>query len=431
MILSVKPTARLKGQIYLPASKSYSIRAFIVAACAGHSQIVRPSDCDDALVAMRVARQLGARIKQSSAATWQVTARPGEYTVGRINVGESGTVLRFVLPLLSLQDQRVVVAGEGTLRGRPNRHLVEALRAQGVRVRGTGPGHSIPINILGGSLRGGVVHIEGSVSSQFVSALLIACPQLPVDTTVVIKGRDVVSLDYITMTRQILRAAGVNIQRVNDRRYKISGGQTFQGLKNFIVPSDYGLAAFLLAAGVIVPSAITLKGHLRDKFVQADGRILSFLRTMGVKYSKTDSAVSLAGPFQLKGGDFSLKDCPDLVPIMAVLSLFARGRVRLRHIGHARVKESDRIGDLSKELLKVGARIIQKKDELMIEPRPGGAYRSGVVLDPHHDHRLAMAFAVLGLKLGVRVKDVECVSKSYPGFVRDMRCLGARFSVAR
>ena len=131
--------------------------------------------------------------------------------------------------------------------------------------------------------------------------------------------------------------------------------------------------------------------------------------------------LKLQGPFDLKGGVFSLKDCPDLVPIMSVLALFARGRTKLVGIHHARAKESDRISDLRKELLKVGARSSETKDSLTITPRAN--YKSGQLLDSHNDHRLAMAFTVLGLKIGCRVKGIESSHKSYPNFVRDMKVL--------
>jgi 3-phosphoshikimate 1-carboxyvinyltransferase len=163
---------------------------------------------------------------------------------------------------------------------------------------------------------------------------------------------------------------------------------------------------------------------LKDDLVQSDGQILKLLRKMGVRFTKTDSAIKMTGPFELKGGEFSLKNCPDLLPVMAVLALFARGRSRFYDIGHTRVKESDRISDLRRELLKIGARISEKDNEMCVYPQD--RYREGGLLDPHRDHRLAMAFAVLGLKVGARVKDIECVSKSYPAFVKDLKKLSVR-----
>ena len=166
-------------------------------------------------------------------------------------------------------------------------------------------------------------------------------------------------------------------------------------------------------------SRVVLKGFLSDDFLQADGQILDLLKRMGARFRKTKKAIFINGPQRLKGGNFSLKDCPDLVPIMAVAALFAKGKTRLYDIGHVRAKESDRISDLASELLKAGADIREKKDELIIYPQD--RYRQNISFDPHHDHRLAMAFAVLGLKIGAKIKDIECTGKSYPKFVRDFK----------
>ena len=165
------------------------------------------------------------------------------------------------------------------------------------------------------------------------------------------------------------------------------------------------------------------RGIWMKSLIQSDGHILEFLRRMGVDFKKTNRAIKIKGPFDLKGGVFSLKNCPDLVPIMSVLALFAKGKTKLVGIHHARAKESDRISDLRKELLKVGACVTETKDALTIEPR--AVYKTGQLLDSHHDHRLAMAFTVLGVKIGCRVKGIESSHKSYPDFVKDMKALGA------
>ena len=227
------------------------------------------------------------------------------------------------------------------------------------------------------------------------------------------------SSDYITMTQQILKQSGIQIKAQGSRRYFIKARQVFGGLKNFTIPSDYGLAAFPMADAALTASDVTLKGHFDNRFVQADGHIFPLLRKMGVRFTKTSSSIRIQGPFQLRGGRFSLKDAPDLVPIVCVLALFARGVTHLTDIKHARVKESDRISDLKVELLKIGARIGETENGLTIYP--SSYYKKNSFLDPHHDHRLAMAFSVLGLKLGVTIKDIECVRKSYPGFVKDLQ----------
>lgn len=424
MNITVKPADLLKGSVELPPSKSYTIRALLLAAAGGTSTIINPSYCDDALVALKTAQSLGAQVRRRNKKTIIVSANEIKSSRKQMNVGESGTVLRFLLPLAALQGKKVKIVGRGTLKSRPNHHLIQVLRQMGVDIAGCGEQHYIPIEIHGGTMRGGPLEIDGSLSSQFISALLITCPALADDTRLRIKGRRIVSEGYITMTRQVLKQAGIKIIPKGDREFYIPGHQRFKGLKNFIVPADYGLAAFLMAAAALTKSDVILRGYLSDEFQQADAAMLTFLKKMGVKFTRTTRTIHMKGPFGLKGGNFSLKDCPDLLPIMSILALFAQGKTRLYDISHARFKESNRIRDLKRELLKVNSRILEKKNEMTVEPQT--RYRRDCLLDPHHDHRLAMAFCILGLKLGVRVKDIECVAKSYPEFVRDFKKLGAR-----
>lgn len=422
MLFPVSRTPQLKGVIDLPASKSYSIRAFFIAACGGISRVISPSDCDDAKVALEIAKTFGATVSEVPGG-FIIKAPPGHMRQEhlKVDVNESGTSLRFVLPLLPFHCRTARVVGRGTLLGRPNRHLVESLRRCGLAVAGEGPQESVPISYHGGDLPGGRIEVEGSVSSQFISALLIACPRAVKDTRLVVTGDSLVSKDYVTMTRQILARAGIRIKARSNREFIIAGKQMFKGLKTFRVPSDWGLAAFFLSAAALVRSDVSLKGSFDDRLVQSDGAIMEFMRKMGLRATRTSRSLRIKGPFGLKGGTFSLKDCPDLVPIMTVTAMFARGETRLKDIGHARVKESDRISDLRRELCKVGADIQEKPDGLVIRPKP--SYSGGVELDPHRDHRLAMAFAVLGLRVGVTVRDMECTSKSYPGFIRDLKSL--------
>ena len=422
MILNVPPVKKLRGTVHLPASKSYSIRAFFVAACGGTSRISGASDCDDAKVAQRVARVFGARITSVPGGLMiKVPDFQKKKAMLDVQVGESGTSLRFVLPLLPARAAQARVAGQGTLLGRPNNHLCAALRQQGLDIKGDGSQESVPIIFSGGDIPSGRVTIDGSLSSQFISALMIAAPLAEKDTRLVMTGKTLVSQDYVTMTRQILRRAGIRVDCKGKREFFIPAAQAYKGLKHFRVPSDYGLAAFFMSAAALVPSTVTLKGYFDDDLIQSDGAVIGFLKRMGVTMKRGAQTIQIKGPSQLKGGTFSLKSCPDLVPIMAVTAMFAKGTTRLKDIGHARVKESDRISDLRQELIKTGADIQETQDELII--RPCLQYKGGLTLDPHHDHRLAMAFAVLGLRVGLKVKDIECSSKSYPGFVQALRAL--------
>lgn len=426
MIRSIKLTKKLKGKVLLPASKSYSIRAFIIAACGGKSRIINPSNCDDALVAKEMAGKLGLRIRRKKGNVFECSSSNVNTALRNINVGESGTVLRFVLPLASLAKKKITVSGRKTLIGRPNKHLNQALRNMGVSIKGKGVKESVPIVINGGEIKGGKIAIDGSLSSQFISALLITCPKLDNNSHIILKGKKLVSSDYITMTMQVLKRAGIRVQKINQRNYKAKGSQKFKGLKNFTVPSDFGLAAFHMAAAALVESDVTLKGKIDETLVQADGAIFGLLRKMGVRFKKTSSSIKIKGPFSLKGGSFSLKNAPDLVPIMAILALFAKNKTHLTDIQHARIKESDRISDLRKELIKIGAQVKETTSQLIITPQ--ASYKTGKTLDPHNDHRLAMAFSVLGLKVPLGIRDSECIAKSYPDFFKDFKKLGGKLT---
>lgn len=422
MKFRILPVARMAGAVNLPASKSYSIRAVFIAACGGSSRLSGLSDCDDAKAALTAARALGASFKAVPGG-FMVTAAStvkNKKKLG-IDVRESGTSLRFILPLLPFYTDSALINGRGTLIGRPNRHLLETLVRCGLKFYAKDSNGSVPITFDGGNFSGGRVSIDASLSSQFVSALMIALPRAPRDTRLLMTGRKLVSQDYVTMTASILERAGVIFKKVSAREFFIPGGQQFRGLKSFTVPSDYGLAAFLLAAAALTTSNVTLKGYFDDSLVQSDGAILGFLEKMGVSVQRGRRMLRIKGPCCIKGGTFSLANAPDLVPVMAVMAMFAQGETRLTDIAHARVKESDRISDLRSELLKTGADITETKDELRIRPR--AQYKSNVELDPHRDHRLAMAFTVLGAKIGVTVRDMECCAKSYPAFVRHFRSL--------
>lgn len=344
MQFKITPVKKLHGIVQLPASKSYSIRAFFVAACGGRSRILGASDCDDALVALLIARNFGAKVLRIKGG-YAVSSVSGRSSVCKtakaspvlkVSVGESGTSLRFVLPLLPFYTDSAVVEGKGTLVGRPNVHLCQTLRACGFDIKGVGQKESVPIKYAGGSFSGGKVVIDGSVSSQFISALMIACPMAKEDTRLVMTGKTLVSRDYIVMTRQILEQAGVRVIVKGPREFLIPCGQRYKGLKSFHVPSDWGLAAFFMSAAALLTSDVTLRGHFNEGLVQSDGAILPFLSKMGVKMTRSSAFMRIKGPCVLKGGTFSLKDCPDLVPIMAVTAMFAKGITRLKDIGQGK-----------------------------------------------------------------------------------------------
>ena len=425
MNLSVKPTPRLKGKIIPPNSKSYSIRAFIVAPLGGKSKIINPSISEDVKVAIDACRQFGAKIKKINSKTWQVTSEDLRFPK-ILNVRESGTSLRFLLSIASLSPRKIILKAKGTLSSRPNKPLISVLRKMGANIKGSGARETTPIIVKKGEVKAGKIIVDGTLSSQFISSLLIATPLLKKNSLIKVSGKYVVSVPYIDMTLAVLKKAGIKIEKRGIRNYKVKGGQSFKGLGSFKVPVDYGLSAFSMAAACLIDSNVILKAD-RDNLVQADKKIFEFLRKMGAKPKISKKSIVIKGPVRIRGGDFCCRDCPDLVPVLGILALFANKRTRIYDIGHLHAKESDRISDFRSELIKVGAKVKESKDELIIYPT--SKLRRNSKINPHNDHRLAMAFAILGLKTGITIKDIECVNKSYPNFLRDLKSLGAKFSL--
>jgi len=345
------------------------------------------------------------------------------------HVGESGTTLRFLLSLAALTDHKTVIKGRGTLNSRPNKPLIDVLRGQGAKIKGTGTKDATPIVVGKGAIRAGRIEIDGSLSSQFISSLLILSPKLSQKTKLKVTGPFLVSRPYIDMTLLVLKKAGIKIKKLTQRSYAINGRQQYRGLGSFKIPADYGLSAFFMAAAALTNSDILIQGLRENGMVQADKKILKLFKKMGVKFSISKTSLKIKGPCELRGSNLFCRDCPDLVPILGVVALFSKGRTKIYGIEHVRAKESNRISDLKTELCKVCARIKELKDGLIIFPLSYNKAKTGKILDPHQDHRLAMAFCILGLKVGLTVKDIECVRKSYPNFLAGLAKIKAKFKL--
>ncbi len=428
MKLFVWPSSCLRGKMIPPPSKSYSIRAFIVASLGTKSLIANPSLSDDVKAAISCCKNLGASIKKIRNNIWQVEGVKGKINFPKVlNTKESGTTLRFLISLAALSSGKMIINAEGTLRSRPNKPLISVLRKMSAQIKGSGKTETVPIFINRGGLKPGRIKIDGTLSSQFISSLLITAPLLNGNSVIEVVGDYLVSAPYIDMTVSVLKLAGIKIKKRNIRTYEIKGRQRYGGLKTFKVPVDYGLSGFLMAAASLIKSDVILE-IAKDNLVQADKKIVVLLKRMGIKLNISNQAVRIKGPQRIKGGDFDCSDCPDLVPVLGILALFGNKPSRFYGIGHLHAKESDRISDFAKELIKLGAKVQESQDEMTILPIK--SIRSGCMLDPHKDHRLAMAFAILGLKTSLAIRDIQCISKSYPGFLQDLKKLGANLRVA-
>lgn len=426
MNLQIQQTQRLAGKIQAPPSKSYTHRAVIIGSLNGNVSVINPLFCDDTLNTITLLEALGAKIERldDRLVIQGVNGRPSVTRSGSLEVGESGTLLRFALPVAALNDGHCTVDGTGSLLKRPNREIVEALRQCGVDIAGQSQEHMLPIQVnAAGSLKGGEVFMDGGRGSQAVSALLIAASFAEDDIKLVME-RKLVSRPYVDVTIDVLHWAGINVEITEDEGrecFYVKHGQKMLPKTDFTVHGDYSSAAFVLAAAILLDSDVTITDLADD--CQGDRKILDILKTMGARPECAKNTVAIRGPHELHGVEIDCGNTPDLVPVLTVLGCFAEGETRIRNITHLAYKESNRVSEPAEQLKNLGADISYTNDEIRIKHsrlNAGSVSSCG-------DHRVAMALAVAGLRIrgGLTVQGSECISKSYPNFVSDMQGLGA------
>ena len=409
--------SEVAGRVSAPPSKSATHRALVCSALApGKSLIRSPLRSDDTEATMRVLQELDTGCSDDLD-RWEIRGGSLRAPGSDLYCGESGTTLRFVTALCSLVDGECNLTGGPSLSKRPVEPLLMALRQLGVECESTGGYPPVKVNGTG-RIGGGDVEIRGDVSSQFVSALLLVAPfgdgSIRVKTTTPLESKP-----YVKMTMDTQRMFGVAVQASeNMREYQVEG-QAYRPA-DVTVEGDWSSAAYLLAAGAL--SGEVSVDNLNQDSSQADRTILDILRAMGaqVKVRKNSCYVERS---ELEAIEADLSDSPDLFPVTASLCAAASGRSVLKGLGRLRFKESDRVAAMTEGLRAMGIQVRRGDDSLMIE---GGSPHGGMI-DPHQDHRIAMALSVLGMVADGKttVLDADCVSKSYPMFWDDMARIGA------
>jgi len=410
--------SEVEGTVSAPPSKSYTHRALICSALAhGTSRILSPLRSDDTEATCRVLGNLGVNLIEGED-FWRVEGGELQRSGSELFCGESGTTLRFMTALCALVDGESKLTCRPSLSHRPIVPLLEGLKQLEVDCRSTNG--SPPIVVRGkGRVRGGEVELRGDVSSQFVSALLFISP-LTDDGVSLKLTTSLESKPYVSMTMAIQREFGVEVHASGDMREFNIKRQSYQPT-DFKVEGDWSSAAFLLAAGALA-GRVTVEG-LNVESLQADAFIIDVLKQMGANVEIQKDAISVSKS-SLTGGEFDVSDCPDLFPIVAALGAAAEGRSVLYGIERLRYKESDRVKAVVEGLQSMGIETVQHEDSVVIV---GGAPQGGVI-HTWSDHRIAMAFAVLGLVAEGKttILDADCVSKSYTGFWNEMEVLGMK-----
>lgn len=432
MILKVKNISEIGGVVKAPPSKSYSHRAVILASLAkGKSKLYDMLYSEDTLSSIRVCEALGAQITKNEDYL-EVIGTGGKLhnsSSEPIDLANSGTTLRLMTSVAALSDNEVILTGDDSLKTRPMGLLMDALYSLGVETESLNDNDKAPILIKPGYL-GGETNIYGNVSSQFISSILISAPLSKLGVSLFVLP-EFKSRPYVNMTLDIMKKFGVNPLKIYylkhdncDKEVKSCKIDEFKVTKqdyvacDYTVEGDYSSASYLLSLIAINGGKAKVKNLFRDS-KQGDKVILDILQRMGATVVRGEDYVEIASDGNLKAIDVDLSNAPDLLITVAVLAAMAEGTTNITGVAHARVKETDRIDTTCRELEKLGCKLTEYEDGMSIT----GGVTSGIV-DSHADHRLAMAFSLIGLKHDIQINDGEVFDVSFPNFIEAMAELG-------
>jgi 3-phosphoshikimate 1-carboxyvinyltransferase len=404
----------VEGEVDPPSSKSYAQRAIAAALLAeGTSVLSGIEGCDDTAAALRVVQVLGARVEPTAPGTYSITGGLDPVS-DTLDIGESGLSTRLFTPIAALCRAPIAITGHGTILRRPMDMMLEPLRALGVEMTDR-KGH-LPITVRG-PMRGGEVEIDGSVSSQFLTGLLISLPLAEQDTTVRVK--DLRSIPYVDMTIAVMEIFGVDVDHRDYEEFYIPGGQTYTPV-DMTIEGDWSAASCLLVAGATAGrdgAGVTVR-NLNPVSLQADVAIIEALSRAGARIEQTKDSVTVSRR-ELRAFSFDATDCPDLFPALAALAASCEGTSTIVGTSRLAHKESDRARAIASEYGKLGIEVDLSEDDVM--RITGGPIGGGVTVESFGDHRMAMSLAVAALSSSspVTITGAECVSKSYGDFWED------------
>ncbi|HSB57481.1 MAG TPA: 3-phosphoshikimate 1-carboxyvinyltransferase [Nitrosopumilaceae archaeon] len=411
--------ARLSGRISCPPNKSYTHRAIFLSTLAkGQSKISNVLLSRDTIATIGACKNFGANIKTDGSNLMVESAGEINLQNSHIDASNSGTTIRIAAAISSLSEDKITLDGDASLRKRPMQPLLDALQFLGAKCTSTDGKPPITVQ---GKIRGGQVTIPGSISSQFISALMIAAPKTEDGITLNIEG-ELVSKPYLEATIAAMKKFGVLVETVSPyKKYKIP--RQDYSATNFVIPSDFSSMALLLSAAVLLGDDFVIDSSLGD-LPQGDKEIISHLEKLGVSVCIKNGSITVSSPQLLEGGRFDLSNTPDLLPAMAILALKTRKPIDIYNVKHARFKETDRIAILASQLTKLGVLVQEKEDGLILQAPQNPKEAE---LDSSDDHRLFMAFCIAGMFVGnCTVTDPESVDVSYPTFIEDMNKVGAK-----
>ncbi|WP_460958957.1 3-phosphoshikimate 1-carboxyvinyltransferase [Parasphingorhabdus pacifica] len=413
--VAIAPVDTVDATIEVLGSKSYTNRYLAIAGlCSEPTTLHNALLSQDTVLLANALRAFGHVdvVIDEAANTVVITPSGREMRAPdeEIHMGNAGTPIRLLITMAGLARGATTLTGNERMQERPMEHLLEALAPLGVpamALRGNG---SPPIKIEAQSFDGGTTSIQGSVSSQFTTSLLISAPYARHDVDITLLD-DLISKPYVDMTVAAMRRTGIAVSRRGYEHFSVQAGQRYQGGDIVVEPDASGMSYFL-AAAAITGGRVHIPG-INDESAQGDVGLIGSLVQMGCRAEVADDGITLEGG-ALTGIDIDMSSMPDVVPTLAVVAAYSRGRTHIAGIGNLRFKECDRIDAVSTELSKMGVRVDTTVDTMTIH---GGTDPKGVVVDTYDDHRIAMAFAIAGLRTpGIVIRDPGCVRKSFPTF---------------
>jgi 3-phosphoshikimate 1-carboxyvinyltransferase len=414
--ITLKPIVKVDGEVNLPGSKSLSNRALLLAALAkGTSKITNLLKSDDTRHMLNALKLLGVEYQLSEDKTeCTVKGNGGVFNHNEeieLFLGNAGTAMRPLCAALCLGKGKYRLTGEPRMEERPIGHLVDALRQAGAQITYEKNDGYPPMIIEADGLQGGEVEIDGAISSQFLTALLMAAPLIENDTAITIKG-ELVSKPYIDITLDIMKDFGVEVTHNNYQTFFVKGGQSYKAVESFMVEGDASSASYFLAAAAIKGGRVKVTG-IGKKSIQGDIHFADVLEKMGAKVEWGDTYIAVSRG-ELNAVDMDFNHIPDAAMTIATTALFAKGTTTLRNIYNWRVKETDRLSAMATELRKVGADVVEGEDYLQVTPP---AQLKHAAIDTYDDHRMAMCFSLLALDpVSVTINEPECTAKTFPTY---------------
>ena len=390
--------APVHASVRLPGSKSITNRALLLAALAeGKSRLQAPLHSEDTFYMAQALRDLGVRIEETSDRDFVIQGTSGVFQAAEkpLFIGNSGTTVRFLTATACLAPAGtdVVLDGVSRMRERPIRDLLGALLTLGVQAESVNGHGCPPVRVCGGGLPGGACRLRGDVSSQFLTALLQVAPYAQQDVEIEIVG-DLVSKPYIDITQSVMASFGVCMENESYRRLRVPAGQRYQG-REYAVEADASNASYFLAAAAVTGGTVVIE-NLSASSIQGDIRFADVLERMGCQVTRGET-ITVTGPERLTGIDADMEAIPDMAQTLALVAAFADSPSHITGLASLRVKETDRIKAIAKELPKLGVRVEEGPDFWTIHP-PANSHYSGAAIDTYDDHRMAMSFAIAGLR---------------------------------